>query len=128
MNITEENTLFKKMASHVFTYESDPLKSQVGYCLVRRNQWKFLKDIKVLPREPKEECITRLTPLLRVFKMRKVNTKRRFALTRNILKLHEDNVKNDSGSYINKHRASSRKDAYAEVYRRIMKEALLEAT
>lgn len=88
MNMSEGNTLFKKMVSHVVTYESDPLKSQVGYCLVRRNQWKFLKDIKVLPRETTEECITRLTPFLRVFKIRKVNTKRRFAPRRKILKLH----------------------------------------
>ena len=37
------------MASHLVTYESDSSKTQVDYCLVRRNQRTFLKDIKVLP-------------------------------------------------------------------------------
>ena len=46
-------TLFKKRASHLVTYESRP--SKVDYCLVRRDQMKFLKDMKI-PRC--EECVT----------------------------------------------------------------------
>ena len=47
INISVENTLSKKRASHLVTYESCQLKSQVNYCFVRRNGRKF-----------GEECIT----------------------------------------------------------------------
>ena len=48
MNMTLGNKLFKKKARHHFTYEFDPLKSWVDFCLVRRNQTKLLKDVKSL--------------------------------------------------------------------------------
>ena len=48
MNMAVENTLFKKSESHPVTYKAGPSKTRVDYCLVRRNQRKFLKDIEVL--------------------------------------------------------------------------------
>ena len=41
--------IFKKTANYFVTYESGPSKAQVHYCLIRGNQRKFLKGIKVLP-------------------------------------------------------------------------------
>ena len=44
------DTFFKKKkARYLFIYESGPSKTQVDYCLIKRNQRKFLKDIKLLP-------------------------------------------------------------------------------
>ena len=60
MNMRVGNTLFMKRVSHLVTYESDPSKTQVDYCLETRKQRKFLKDTKVLPNE---ECITQHKPL-----------------------------------------------------------------
>ena len=48
MNMTVRNTLFQKRVSHQATYDFSPSKTQVDYFLVRRNQRKFLKDIKSL--------------------------------------------------------------------------------
>ena len=50
MNLTVGNALFKKRGKSL-----SHLKTQVDYCLVRRNQRKFLEDIKVLT---SAECIT----------------------------------------------------------------------
>ena len=105
MNIPVGNTFFKKRVSHLVTHESRPSKTQLDYCLIRRNQRKFLKDMKVLP---SEECITQYKPLVCDFKKRKVkDTRNKSATSRKIWKLHEKSVKNDFGSYINKYRASS---------------------
>ena len=68
MNMTVGNALFKKRASHLATCESCPSKTQVD-CLVRRNQRKFFKDIKVLP---SEEFITQHNSLVYGFNIRKV--------------------------------------------------------
>ena len=68
MNMTVGNTLFKnrrKSLSH--------LKTQVDYCLVRINQRKFSKDIKVLT---SEEHITQYKSLLCDFEARKVKDTR----------------------------------------------------
>ena len=93
MSMTVGNKLFKKRASHLATHESGPSKTQVKYCLVRRNQKQFLKDTKVLHCE---ECITQHKPLVCDFKIRKVkDTRRKSVLTRKTWKLHEDNVKSD---------------------------------
>lgn len=54
--------------------------------MVRRNPWKLLKDTKAVP---KEETVTQLEPL--------------------VWKLHEDRLKGDIRSYINKYRASDQK-------------------
>ena len=54
LNLAVGNTLFKKAASHVISYESRASNTQVKYCLVRRNQRKFLEDIKILP---SEKCV-----------------------------------------------------------------------
>ena len=59
--------LFKKKATHVVTYVSFPSKGQVDYCLVRRNQRKFLKDRKALP---SEECVSKHRPLVCDFRIR----------------------------------------------------------
>ena len=62
------------------------LKTQVDYCLVRRNQRKFAKVL------PSEEC----KPLLCDFKTRKVkDTMIKFVPRRKIWKLHKENVKSD---------------------------------
>ena len=47
MNKVAENTLFKKRASYLVIYKSALSKTQVNYCLKRRNQSKFLKDINL---------------------------------------------------------------------------------
>ena len=54
--------------------------------MVRSNPWKLLKDTKTVP---KEETVTQLKPL--------------------VWKLHEDRLKGDIRSYINKYRASDQK-------------------
>ena len=45
MNMAVENIFFKNRASHLVTYEPGPLETLVDYCLVRRNQKNFLKDL-----------------------------------------------------------------------------------
>ena len=69
MNMSVDNTLFKKRASHLVTYESGPSKTHIDYYLVRRNQIRFFKDLKVLP---SEECITQHKLLVCYFKIRKI--------------------------------------------------------
>lgn len=54
MNMTVENTLFKKRASHLVTNESGQSKIQVDL-LLKRNQRNLLKDIIVLL---SEQCIS----------------------------------------------------------------------
>ena len=49
MNVTVGKTLFKNRASHLATFESGPTKTEVNYCLIRRNERKFFQDMKVLP-------------------------------------------------------------------------------
>ena len=51
MDMAVGKTLLKKRVSHLVTYDSGLSKTQLDYCLVRRGQRKFLKDIKVLCRE-----------------------------------------------------------------------------
>ena len=58
----------RKRANHLVTYESGPSKTQVDCCLLRRNQRKVLKGIKVLP---KAECFTRHMSLIFDFKIKK---------------------------------------------------------
>ena len=47
MNMRVGNTLFMKRVSHLVTYESDPSKTQVDYCLERSNQRKILDEDSV---------------------------------------------------------------------------------
>ena len=126
MDMAVGRTLSKKRANHLVTCESGPSKTQFDYCLLRRNQRKFLKDIKVLP---KAECpksylsLTQHKPLILDFKIGKVNdSNRKFVSRRNIWKLCEDSVSCDFRSYIN-----SQKDASVEGYWNSLKGALLEA-
>ena len=94
--------------------------------MVRRNHKKFLKNMKVLP---SEECTTHRKALVCDIKIRKVkDTRRKFLPRRKIWKLHEDSVKSNFRSYINKYRASSPKDASVEAKWNALKRALLVAT
>ena len=70
INMRVGKILFHKRKSHPVTYESGPSKMQVEYCLVRRDQRKFVKDMKALP---SERCITQHKQVLCNFKIRKVN-------------------------------------------------------
>ena len=82
--------------------------------------------MKVLP---SEECTTHRKALVCDIKIRKVkDTRRKFLPRRKIWKLHEDSVKSDFRSYINKYRASSPKDASVEAKWNALKRALLVAT
>ena len=55
MNIKVGNTPFSKMENQLVLYESGSSESDVDYCLVGRDQRKFVKDSKF---SPSEECIT----------------------------------------------------------------------
>lgn len=46
-----ENTLFSEREIHLVASESDSSKAQVDYCFVRRDQKKFVKDLKVALRK-----------------------------------------------------------------------------
>lgn len=61
VNLLVGNITFKKRASHLVTYHCGLLKTQGDYWLVRRDQRKFVKDVKVLL---SEECITQHIPLV----------------------------------------------------------------
>ena len=111
MNMTLGNTLFKKSASHIVSYEPGISKALINFWLVIRN---FLKNIKVLPCE---ECSTQKKPLVCDFNIRKVKeTRNKFVPRRKIWKLDEYSVKSDSKSYINKYIASSQKDTSDKHY------------
>ena len=56
---TVGNTLISRKANNLATYESGPSKTEVDYCLVKRNRRKFWKGVKVLP---SEEFITQHEP------------------------------------------------------------------
>ena len=77
MNMKVGNTVIKNRVNHLVTYEFGPSKPQGDYCLVRRNQRNFSKDIKVLP---SEDCITQHKSLVCNFTIRKLkNTRRNFS-------------------------------------------------
>ena len=59
------NTLSKKSASSLVTFDSGPSKTHQYYCLVRRNRSKFLKEVL-----PSEECIDQREPPVCDFKFR----------------------------------------------------------
>ena len=118
ISMTVKSTFFKtnikEKPSHLLTYESGPSKTLIDYCIVRRNERKFLKDIKALP---SEEFITQYKPLACDFMIRNIkDTSRNNAPRRKIWKLHEDSVKRDFSSCINKYRQSSQEDASVEGY------------
>lgn len=46
-NMGLDNTLFKKRESNQVLCESEPSKMKLDYCLVWKDQIKFVKDIKV---------------------------------------------------------------------------------
>ena len=119
MSMSAGITLFKNRASQPDTHEFGLSKTQVDYCLLRRNQWKLLKDRKVLPIE---ESITQHKPFVCDFKIREVKDTRRKIVPRGkIWKLHEDSLMRDLKSYINRYRASNQKDASVEGYWEVLK-------
>lgn len=66
---------------NLVTYESGPKRTHV-YCLVNRDLWKIVKDIKILPRE---ERITHHWPLPYDFEIKKVkDTREKFAAMRKV--------------------------------------------
>ena len=79
LNLAVGNTRFKKAASHIISYESRASNTQVKYCLVRRNQRKFLEDLK--------SYLVRSVWLPLGFKIRKVkDTRRKFVPRKNMWK------------------------------------------
>ena len=80
------------------------------YWLVRKNQKKFLKDVKLLP---SEEYITQHKPLVCKTEIRKVKeTRRKFTPRKKIWELHEDSGKSHFRSCINKYRANNQKRCF----------------
>ncbi|KAK4329584.1 hypothetical protein Pmani_000059 [Petrolisthes manimaculis] len=55
LNMVVCNSKFKKRLSHLITYSSGGTSSQIDYFLVSRKDWKFVRDVKVIPGE---ECIS----------------------------------------------------------------------
>ena len=49
------NPLFTKRESHLVTYQSGENQSQIDYILVKRQNIKLVRDVKVIPNE---ECVT----------------------------------------------------------------------
>ena len=93
MYIRVGNTVLKKRANHLVTYESVPKKFQEGYCLIRIKQGKSVKDIKFLPIK---ESILYPKPLVSQFKIRKLeDTRIKLLPRRKIQNLHEEKVKSN---------------------------------
>ena len=125
MDMIVANTFFKKRDSHLVTYESGSAKTQVDYCLVRKDQRKLLKDIKVIP---SEECIAQHKPVICNLKIKKVkSTRRRFVPRRKIWKLHESSVKSDFSLYVREFREGHNTTPSVEGYWKVLKESLLDA-
>ena len=82
------NTLVRKLASSLIFYEYSPPKNLVDYCLVKRDQKTFLKDIKVL-------CSWRVQnpdkPMICDFKIQKVKDTRRLNM-KTVLRLISANI------------------------------------
>ena len=99
--------------------------TQILYCLERRNQRKYFKDIKFLPSEERKHNHNLLyKPLVCEFTIRKLkSTRRKLVPTRKTWRLHED--RDTIKRYINKHRASSQKDGSVEGNWNVLKEGLL---
>ena len=62
------NTFFEKRDTQIVAYEPNPSKTQVDYCVERKYQRNFVKDINFLRGE---ECIRQHGPLMYEFKIRK---------------------------------------------------------
>ena len=61
LNLVICNTLFMKQESQLVTYAAGPVKSMVGYIIVRQEDKAKVCNVKVIPNE---ECVdTRLTAL-----------------------------------------------------------------
>ena len=54
-NLVVSNSLFTKRESHLVTFQSGENQSQIDYILVKRQNVKLVRDVKVIPNE---ECVT----------------------------------------------------------------------
>ena len=108
MNMAVDNTLFKKRASHLVTYETGPSKTQVDYFLVRSNQ-KLLKDRKALP---SDDYLSQSKPLVCEFKIRKVKDPRRKFVPRRMIWKLEAKKKARRAVYLAKCKAEKKDDDY----------------
>ena len=54
-NLVVSNSLFKKRESHLKTYQSGENKCQIYYILVKQQNFKLVRDVKITPNE---ECLT----------------------------------------------------------------------
>ena len=82
-------------------------KCDVNYSLAGRDQRKFVKDSKFSPSE---------------------NWKRKVVLEKKIWKLHDNGIRSDFSYYIKEFNDSREANVSTEIYKKIFKWALLEAT
>ena len=54
-NLVASNSLFRKRKSHLLTYQFGENQSQIDYILVKWQNIKLVRDVKVIPNE---ECVT----------------------------------------------------------------------
>ena len=54
-NLVVTNSYFRKQESHLITYSSGSGRSQIDYILVRKRDFKLVKNVKVVPNE---ECVS----------------------------------------------------------------------
>ena len=50
-NLVVGNSYFTKKDNHLITYQSGGISSQTDYILVRRSDFKLMRDIKAIPAE-----------------------------------------------------------------------------
>ena len=91
-NLVVLNLLFTKRERHLVTYQSDEYQSQIDYILVKQQNIKLVRDIKVIPNE---ECVTQENLL--VSDVRIVKSKDRskiFLPKRRVWKLQQADLRN----------------------------------
>ena len=54
-NLVVSNSRFTKRVCHLVTYQSGKNQNQIDYILVKRQNMKLVRDVKVIPNE---ECVT----------------------------------------------------------------------
>ena len=54
-NLVISNSFFTKRESHLITYQSGENQSQIDYILIKQQNIKLVRDVKVTPNE---ECLT----------------------------------------------------------------------
>ena len=66
-NLAICNTFFQKRDSHLITYHSGVTKTQIDFIMVRKDLFKSIKAVKVIP---SEECVPQHKLLVCEFKLR----------------------------------------------------------